>query len=295
MPVFDKEALTLEQQLNRWKSRGLQINDQPHALRYLNDIGYYRFSFYTKPFQTNSSTHDFKDGTTFNDILALYIFDRQLRVLMIDAIERIEVSIRTRLGNHMAVKYNDPFWYTLPDNFGSIREQASFIGHIGRDLRQNGSHMKKVFIKHYYDAYGEPDMPPSWMMIELLSFGQVSRLIQGIKKEDRKEIASSYEVPEMILKSWLHSVSAVRNICAHHERLWDNRFSVTPKENRDNPIFAGIDKNHFFAQTLIIKWFLDRITEGSTWVDRLVKLIEGVNVDKQRMGFPEDWKRHLGI
>lgn len=107
---FTKQALTIQEQVEQWVGRGLEVPNRTKAEHFLSVISYYRLSAYSLPFQLGSNDHRFRQGTTFDDILNLYSFDRELRLLVMDAIERLEVALRTQITNHMSVTYG-PHWY----------------------------------------------------------------------------------------------------------------------------------------------------------------------------------------
>lgn len=235
MRTYKKKPLLYTQQIDLYKSRGLTIDDEQKAERYLNEISYYRLSAYALPFQKVKDTYD--EGTTFQNILDLYLFDRELRLLVFDAIERIEIAIRAQMIYTLAHKYKDAHWQdnaalfnapsTNPRTGKTIDIYADTQDIIFRHL--NAKH-PEVFIKHYKTEYNNPQNPPSWMSIELLTVGELSRLYTALKQNaDRQAIAQFFNLHYTAFTSWLHTLVYVRNLCAHHSRLWNREFAIKPE------------------------------------------------------------------
>ena len=230
MQTYSKPALSFEQQIELLKNRGLGISDEERAKRHLSNVSYYRLSAYMLPYkimQPNGIVTDyFIKGTIWDDIWNLYKFDRKLRLLVFDAIERIEISLRTQIIYQLSHKYgphwqndNNIFKTTANSKTGKIYSVYNDIQtHITEQLNAN---RKIQFIDHYLKKYNNPQTPPSWMSIELLYFSELSKICQGLSNiQDIKDIAAYFGIHnENIFCSWLHTINYVRNICAHHSRL----------------------------------------------------------------------------
>lgn len=225
--TFEQPSLSILEQLSLLKQRNLIINDAWLAEHFLKTVGYYRLKAYFQPFLLNSNSNDgFKTGTTFSDILNLYIFDRELRLLIVDAIERIEVALRTALSNAMSNKYG-PHCYLDQALFSNEKLYEIFTKEVAVHLGRS----KEDYIKEYYSLYHSPKHPPSWMAMECLSFGTVSKAYSNIKDRGiRKEVGDTLDQFSEILKSWMKALTYTRNICAHHARLWNRFFINKPKK-----------------------------------------------------------------
>ena len=221
--------------------RGLTITDQNRTVRYLRHIGYYRLSPYTIPFQVDRTTHSFSPGTTFDGILYVYVFDRQLRLLTIDALERVEVAVRAALSNTMSTHgEGGAFWYQNASNYQSRKGYSTTIERIealtGRERQHTPSDRSEQVdrlhypdaLAHYLDTYSSPATPPSWLVIELLTAGELQHLYASLAPKYRKTIAREINLPDQVLQSWLKTYVRVRNICAHHGRLWNRFLGVYP-------------------------------------------------------------------
>jgi len=286
--VFTKPALSIPDQAALLQSRGLSIPDPARVQRYLSFIGYYRLAIYGQPYQVHGDPgHHFQPGVSFDDVLRLYIFDRELRLHVMDAVERIEVALRTVINNHMALKYG-AMWYTEARLFDAKFDHADLMNRIRVETGAPGSGRNgDAFCIAYYKKYCAPSLPPCWMVGEVLSMGTWSRIFQGIKdRADRIAIADTIGIMSPTLISWLRAVPYTRNICAHHGLLWNRTFTIKPR--LEGPL-AGIPITHFYAQALVIKQLIGRLTTASRWKDRLKNLVDACPRPIIEMGFPAAW------
>lgn len=284
MKPFTKPALTLPEQIALLQSRGLSIPDAARAMRYLQFIGYYRLMAYARPYQVRADVdHAFTIGTTFDDLLQLYVFDRKLRLHTMDAIERLEVALRTVINNHMSLKY-DQFWIANKALFLGGYKHELLLKDLDRSTR-NGTH---PFCDAYYQKYNSPSLPPSWMVAEVLSLGQWSTIYANLASPaDQKAIANTFNVPYKMLKSWLRSLSTLRNICAHHGLVWNRRISYPPSLA---PHFNAPDPDHYYARAIVIWQLMMAITNTSSWLGTLKSLLLTCPRPITKMGFPEGWQ-----
>jgi abortive infection bacteriophage resistance protein len=201
------------------KNRGLVFEDEPKALTYLQEISYYRLSAYFLPYQT--AKDNFEANITFEQIIKTYSFDRELRLLVFDCIERIEVAIRTQFIYQMSLHYNDSHWQDNQNHF--ITPYYNKIGNLINPFadfqaiisKAKTARTPETFIRHYINNYNKPVNPPSWMCFELLTIGELSHIYRGLKNNsDKKRIADFFDVHPTVFTSWLHTITYVRNICA---------------------------------------------------------------------------------
>lgn len=291
---FSKPALSFEQQLDLLIRRGMVIGDREAALRHLQHISYYRLRAYWLPYEVPAATegdHAFKPGVSFESILDLYSFDRKLRLLVMDAIERVEVSIRARWVYVMSVRYG-PHSYLDGLLFKKVTDHAKSLTKLQEELERS----KETFVLHYNDKYTEPELPPIWGISELLTFGQLSQWFKNIKDASvRVEIAKPYGLDEQLVRSFAHHLSYVRNVCAHHMRLW-NREATIGMKLPARPAWLGAALNHeqpkrLYNTLLVLAYLINIISPGSRWRTNLLALFdEHPAVNLNQMGFPADWK-----
>jgi abortive infection bacteriophage resistance protein len=291
--LFAKPVLTLDEQISLLEGRGLTVPDRARARHYLNFIGYYRLCGYAKAFQTGNPGHAFVPGTSFEDILDLYIFDRNLRQLLSDALERIEVAIKADLSNCVALQ-KGPFWLLGPENFDYGRHEQ-VMGEIKSAIGDDPNQSQHIFIRHFYNKYSEPEYPPSWMLMETLSLGAVSRIYKITKGELRKPVADTFHLHHRILESWLHALTYTRNLCAHHNMVWCRDFTIKPKIPKTyQGSWPAASHGKLFVICGIIKHMMHVISDGSRWPERLVQLIDQRETTAlASMGFPENWQTRL--
>ncbi len=299
--TFEKPPLSIEAQLERLSSRGMIIQDQKAAQHYLRFISYYRFCGYAIEFEEPAVNGEkcYRQGTTFEQVLDCYVFDCKLRLLVINAIERIEIAIRTVMVNELALKYNDAHWYLNKNLFLPKFQHNELIQAIKKETHykaQDGTiqHKKREkFIQHYFDKYPTPELPAVWMIAEVLSLGTWSIIFANlIDRENQKIICKHFGINYVVMTSWLHTLTYLRNLCAHHSKLWNRHFTLKPLIA--NNYRSQLEKNtHFSAQAAILKVLLDVISPASEWSKHLRDLIkEYPQMDIKKMGFAEGWDEH---
>ncbi len=288
MKTFHKPALNVTQQLDLLRARGLEIPDLHYATNCLNSISYYRLSAYCKPLQNNQ--HQFKHNTTFNDIIDLYTFDRELRMLFVDAIERIEVAFRTAISNVMCMHYG-PLWYLDAGLFKDNSRRYNFHNILLQNIKDLCSARKEDFLQHFYRQYAQA-FPPSWMIIECLSFGTISLKFKNLKSmQHKKQIASALGLPCTILESWIEALVFTRNLCAHHSRLWNRWFLFSPKMPWLIQGLRSTSAHTIYEQILILSLALRTIHPKSLWLQLVLNLLTNyIMVPKTSMGFCANWQ-----
>lgn len=287
---FDKPPLSYDDQLDRLIGRGLVIADRDSARHYLQHLNYYRLGAYWLPFEVDHATHLLHPGTTFEQVLDLYRFDRELRLLIMDALERIEVSVRTGWAYHMAHRHG-PHFHLDSTLFKPRWHHARYRDKLQEEVRRS----QETFIRHLRRQYDEP-LPPAWALVEIMTFGQLSQWYGNTRRgSDRNAVAGIYGIDEVILCSLMHHLTTVRNTCAHHGRLWNREFTVLPVVPNLGPEALTLslrnDKDRHIYNTLTLMLHLMNVVNpGHHWRTRLVDLTEEYGADTGAMGFPVDWR-----
>lgn len=292
MKTFSKPALSIPDQVCLLEQRGLRFADKGRAERHLQHISYFRLSGYFRHFMRDER---FLPDTTYDDVWELYKFDRRLRLHTLDAIERIEVSIRTTISNALCQKYGS-HWYDKQNAFKNIEDCQKFQEQIIKATNKHDPKKQTDATRHYYLSYDAPPLPPSWVVMEDLSMGQWSKAFSTLKINERKAIAKVFALPENVFTSWVASLSIIRNICAHHGRLWNRKNFRRPQIPHPVkcycPDFTGVEYS-YYATTCIAFYFLKKIVRRSTWVHRLATLFqEFQSIQVGSMGFPSDWSKN---
>jgi abortive infection bacteriophage resistance protein len=291
---YDKPPLSFEEQADRMIQRGL-IADRSLLVERLKQVNYYRLSGYLFPYRQPDDR--FKPGTTFEKAWRHYAFDRRLRILVMDAVERVEVGIRTQLIYNLSHQFG-PFGYC---DFGSFPklEKKQYDKWI-KELREEAERNREIFVEHFRDRYGDKHKDlPLWMIGEIMSFGKILTIFNGCADSVRRSIAREYGVEDLILKSWLGALNVIRNVCAHHGRLWNRELGYKPYIPREQKypqwhIPVKIPQNRIFGILTILRYLLKIIAPQSRWESRLLALLEEYpEISRWSMGFPDNWKDSL--
>lgn len=323
--VYEKPALSTESLIERLDERGLVMLDRDRAARYLRHIGYFRLSPYLIPFRRRprSADHLLREGTQFDDVLELYVFDRQLRLLVMDALERVEVAVRAALTDHMATTCRAPHWYVDGAHFRDAELHKALLRIIGGQLddrlRRDAEHhdeddddadvVYRSALEHYAVTYSWPELPPSWLMVEMLTIGQLQKLYGNLaRRQDRAAIARSLGLNDPLLGSWLRTYVRVRNICAHHGRLWNVGLGVYPRIPTGRGV-AWLElesaqpasaERRLYPVLVSLQSVLETVSPRSSWVSRLHELLsQATPMVLRGMGVPDGWSedpfwaRHL--
>lgn len=292
---FTKPPLTFDQQIAHLASRGLLIPDVEKAKHRLGHLNYYRLRAYWLGMEGPkglNGEHVFQPGAGIETALALYAFDRSLRLLVMDAIEQVEVSVRTRWAYHLSLNYGSHAYMDASVFRNSAAYQRCLEG-----LKEEINRSQETFIDHYRKTYTDPLLPPIWAACEVMSFGQLSRWISNLKqRKDRQQIANPYDLDEKVLCSFLHHLTHVRNLCAHHSRLWNRRFTITMQIPTSRPghalgwFNASADRQVY--NTLVMLGVLTKVIDpDSLWSCGIRVLLDGSpQADPASMGFPLDWR-----
>lgn len=303
---YAKPWLSVADQLQQLIVRGMTVTDRPKALECLERIGYYRLSGYWFAFRERSEPccawdprvagkpkhikpariplESFKPGASFQNAVDLYVFDKRLRLLAMDALERIEIALRVDISHTLG--QSDAFAYLKPDlfhaSFAAELDQRSGLTRHHEWLHKHASlinRSKEEFMRHNKEKYGLP--VPIWVACEVWDFGTLSTLFGGMKEADQDRIAQGYGIGNgRTFASWLRSLNYLRNVCAHHSRLWNRNIVDQPKlpPASEVPSLAGFHgEPHRLARPFLLlcmaQHLMLQINPSSTWGGRLKELL----------------------
>ena len=287
--AFDKPPLLIPAQRELLGARGLVVEDVARVEHYLNFIGYFRLSGYLRFFVDTSDPEAkrFMTGAKFQDGLDLYVFDRKLRVLLLDALERIEISIKSTMTNVGSIN-DGAMWLCNAKNFDHGRHN-DIEDILKLCLGDNPENHQHSVIAKFCNEHSDP-YPPCWMLMEAISFGGISKIYKLAKGHLRQKVSEAFDLQHDVLESWLHALSTGRNVCAHHGRVWNCSFTIwpkIPKAYRD--IWPAASQDKLYVLCAIIHHMMECIADGSQWSDRLKQVIADAPVELRHMGFPENW------
>lgn len=252
MAYYNRPALELDEQISHLKIAGLDINSEENLKKVLSRISFYRFKEYLSPLLQDQT------AITEKDVTDLYVFDHRLRMTLFEAIKVIEIALRTQVIQTFATKFG-PFGYTDPENFRPGFQHEDWLKKAQREIiKKKNSHLS---IRHYYNQY-ENKYLPLWAFAEYATFGSLSLMIKGMHTEERKAIARFFHIPHTVLINWIHVLVYIRNICAHHARLWNLELRIPPvrleKDLEETPR-EFINNNRVFSVVNIVLHILNAI------------------------------------
>ncbi|WP_187383074.1 Abi family protein [Histophilus somni] len=294
--------------------RKMDVENQQRTLHYLKNIGYYRLSGYWYPFKQKDEQNsqkeqktilldEFKTGTCFSDILALYIFDKQLRFLALDALERIEMAVKNDvvhlLGKLHPLAHIEPYQIDQDTGKKVCYLHPNFIAKGDKYSKWKDKHNQLIkrarnrdAIKHYNEQYA--GVLPIWVSAEVWDFGLLSQLFSGLRYNDKNTIAAKYGVKDgKTFEQWLKSLNFIRNVCAHHSRLWNLNIINTSAPLEE---LSSINQYRIFMYLCMMQKLLTIINPKSTWNERLYQLLNTFPEPKNKavsvhdIGLPKDWE-----
>lgn len=296
MTQYRKPPLSLQAQLEQLQARGLAICDVDAAERYLQRVGYYRLMGYLYP-QRIAGSDNFRQGATFEDSVQLYEFDCALRDMVMEAIGHVEIAVRTSVAYHFSHAHG-AFGYLAENNLSCTSAQhQSWLEAVFKEVERS----KEAFILHYQSKYTQPAFPrvPIWMATEIMSLGSLSRLYGAMRGSEQKAISREFGIAAPVLQNWLHVTSVVRNVVAHHGRLWNKELGVAAIRPRasgwSEPEAPFLTGRLFFVLLLLRKLLQGTTADAQDWRDRAHALLKDSLINEERvrgLGAGPDWDGH---
>ncbi len=323
MVEYTKPWLSLEQQVERLANRGVEVGDRDRAAAVLKAVGYYRLTGYLYPFRESEKYVDdsgrertrvlsgYRAGTRLDHAEAIIDFDRRLRMLVMDGVERIEVAVRMQLG--YVLGRSSAFAHEDPSVFTESFVEAKTDPESGEPLSsphatwleradERRAKSDEQFVAHFRDKYD--DRMPIWALTEVLELGQLAVLYRGLRQQDSQEIALAFGAPtKKIMVSWLASLNYVRNVAAHHARLFNRKLQHAPARPkagqvpvldhlRDEQTAKGVFGT--YNALAVIAHLLPSIEAETTWRRRLATLLlrfpESHALTLASIGVPQGWE-----
>lgn len=285
-----------EELLNIWANKGLEIINSEFILKAIQRLNYYRLSGYAKYFYNED--RKFIIGTTFEDIYNLYLFDGELRRIIMSLTEEIELNFRSYIASYIgntygAYSYLDGKYFEKsinPKTNKSFYEE--FIGVI---LKKKENSKNKSYIKHYIEKYD--GQIPIWVIVEILSFSDISKFIKNMKNEDRKALLeinydlSKDRINALYLPNSIKIICDVRNMCAHYEKIFDLNLINAPRLNKHNTI----PNNSLYDVLFICRKIINDEVKWNNAIRDIELIIDKYNFKKlELLGFEENiWKESL--
>ena len=307
-----KEFKTLDEQLGIFKSKGLTINDEEEARNILLKENYFFINGYRRVLMVSSKEKKFVKGATFDELYAIFMFDRELRNILFKNLLIVENNIKSIISYKLSVKYGyKEKNYLKESNFTTDnkdkRRVSDVINKMKRQIRVNSQNHSATL--HYITNYG---YIPLWVLVKVLSFGLINELYGILKPEDQKEIADLYEIEMEDMEVYLSLLANYRNLCAHEDIVFDHRTQkyisntkyhneLKIKQDEFGEYIKG--KNDIFALIIILKQmltkdeFMHMMDELNLKVQDLIWQIKSVKINKiyDTLGFPENYMDLINI
>jgi abortive infection bacteriophage resistance protein len=305
-----KLHLTYADQLSLLRARNLAVGDEAAALATLQRIGYYRLVGYWFPLRkpdpndVSARLDDFQDGATFELAVALYDFDRALRLLVLGAIERIEVAIRVDISHllgrrHRLAHEHAPLLdarFTSPGRNGEPSRHHDWLQRYQEGIRKKA---KEDFVAHHNRKYG--GRMPIWVATETWDFGLLSKFYAGMKYGDQSKIAGRYGLDGQTLESWLRALNFVRNVSAHHSRLWNRNNpeglklpTMQPHHHLNHLRVDDFARRRVYGSLCVARHMLKSIDPNAQWITQLKDLCARFPASNlvalRNGGFPDGWE-----
>ena len=304
--MVEKQFKNLDEQIDIFKHKGLIISDEKYAKQVLLRENYFFLNGYRHLFILSEQDKRYKEGTTFEELYSLFLFDRSFRNVLFKYLLVIENNLKSITSYQLSKKYGyRERDYLKPKNFTSDPQKQAqlddLLKKMKRQIRVNGSQHSATL--HYASNYG---YIPLWILVKVLSFGIVSELFSVLKKEDQQDIAKIYEIDPDMMIIYLPILANYRNLCAHEDILYENR----TQKAIDDTVFHQLlrikkvddeyvqGKNDLFALIIILKQMLhsedfkNMTLELDNVIETLNYNLHTIEIDKvlDKMGFPINWK-----
>jgi len=309
---YSKPFAAVTEQVGILKGRGIDIGEEGHAEDFLRRCGYYRLSGYTFFYRKNPSSSKVRDGTTLQKLELLYNFDEQLRLVILEGIGQVEIALRFHVGHRLGRRSS--FAHRNSSNLapaagqwvshasGVVRSgHAEWVESYNREEKRS----QEEFVKHFRRRYGS--RLPVWAATEVMSLGTLRTLFGMMQDNDRKLIAARFEILDKngdgdsaTLEQWINHIRHVRNICAHHGRLWNRTLDVVvpPPATSTLPELQHLDPvalRKVYGTLAIVRFILARIEPESRWYARALDVVTDFarqgDIPLSNMGFPNGWQK----
>ncbi|PPG66530.1 abortive phage infection protein [Rathayibacter rathayi] len=317
---YAKPWLSIEDQVESLSQRGLDVGDPHDAGTLLREVGYYRLTGYLYSFRQSEPYVDddgrtrtrvlntYSPGTSMGDAARFIEFDRALRMLVLEGVERIEIALRTQLGYSLGRL--SPFAHedgsTFVPTFTQPRtdeegDPSPSHHHEWLDrVRDRQSNSDEAFVAHFRTKYD--DRMPIWALTEILELGHVSRLYGGLQNDVATEIAAAFGVPtKQLMQSWVATLNYVRNVAAHHARLFNRKLVTAPKRPKGDivPLLSHLTQEDApkqfgtYSALAVMAYLLEAVHPGREWSARVAALLAAFpsspRVTVVSMGVAEGW------
>lgn len=281
-----KIAKSIEEQLEILKSRRIIITDEEKAKQILQDINYYTLTGYMFQFKRNEN---YQEDISFDLIYNLYLFDNELKTLLLAQVLKIEEKIKTRIAYYIAMQHTDNSLIYLEETYFRDKDEfKAFKNNFDTLVRNNAT---IPFVKHHIDNYGGKF--PIWVAIELLTLGNIKYLYKNIPSKERKIISTSFNISPKVLDSWIDMLRILRNRLAHNIRLYNSTFKAIPRFEKHHKVYTASNRIYIFL--LLLKHLSHSKDDWENTIYKLEELLDEYSkyVKNECLGLPDNWIAEL--
>lgn len=304
--MTNKQSLNIDEQISLLKSRGMLFRDEIKAKEILKNISYYRLKGYWWEMQSDKINHQFKPNSYFEDVIEKYEFDRELRLVLFYAIEIIEIALRTKLIYHLSQAYGG-LWYLDQTLFSDTEWYNQHLIELQNEFARSG----EIFVKDFKQKnpttnadpkiWESPNHPDAWLILEVATFGNLSKMYKNLKHQlpQKSIIANEFGLNlHNELSSWLESIALLRNIVAHHSRIW-SRTIVKKPMNIANPNNAWLrlsistyqEKKPYLTISAML-YLCNAVKPDNRLKEKLFDLFyKYPNLPLYKLGFSNNWRQ----
>lgn len=301
---MNQRPRTIDEQISLLRAKGMEFTDLTEAKKVLARISYFRLKYFWTDLIDDSTDGDFMSGTSFDMVMERYNFDHNLRLVLFDAIEIIEVAFRAKIIYHMSRVAGNGLWYLDSSLFENVDRHQDFVLDLKYEFERSTEPFAKKYIENHPDWQGESmegDNPDAWMIIEVASFGMLSKMYKNLKNQlpQKSAIANDFGLySSREFSNWIEIISLIRNIIAHHSRLWNRSLGKkisNIKRFRNlwlNNDFSEAQKKKPYAIVCALVYLCNTVSGNNSVRDKIKALFDSgsSSIPVQKIGIPANWR-----
>lgn len=300
---MNQKPRSIDEHIRHLRNKGMSFPDEGAAREIFARVSYSRLKYYWRDLIEEDTDGDFRDGTSFETVIERYSFDHKLRVILFDAIETIEVALRAKVIDHMSKAAGNGLWYLDSSLFEDEQRHRDFVLDLKYEFERSTEPFAKDYIADHHDWDCDSltgDNPDAWLIIEVATFGTLSKMYKNLKSQlpQRSAIANDFGLySAKDFSNWIEVISLMRNIVAHHSRLWNRSLGkkVSNPKGKRNPWLNGelteLQKKKPYAVACAMAYLCKAVNPNSKFVESIKQLTkEFPTIPLGRYGFPVRWE-----
>ena len=301
---MNQRPRTIEEQVSLLRAKGLEFEDLSEAKALLARISYFRLKYFWTDLIDESTEGNFLPDASFDMVMKRYNFDHNLRLVLFDAIEMIEVALRAKVIHHMSRVACNGLWYLDSSLFEDADRHQEFVLNLKYEFERSTEPFAKKYIENHPNWKGDSfdgDNPDAWMIIEVATFGTLSKMYKNLKNQlpQKSAIANDFGLySSREFSNWIEIISLMRNIIAHHSRLWNRALGKKisnikghkhPWLNND---FSEMQKKKPYAVACALVYLCKTVSGSNSIRDKVKALFDfcSSSIPVYKIGIPTNWK-----